>query len=240
MPTWRQVVPWLALRMAAADSSLAEGLTFAWTTPILRVQIEPEESESLSIVADAVADAWHAHTANATLATSARTVSDSFFAAQRDAFHAGGSHLLATLDGAAGVAVRGWHAAWQSQILRYVEAAGGPNAARALTERHARLALFAWGGLHEGCSRHASHFHPDAAVSGVFYLRVPAASADAGGGGGAFVADDPRGPRPPFENRLRHQPRAGELLLFPPWLRHSVEPAAGSCAMRRRPRTMWY
>lgn len=205
----------------SSAGGLAEGLTFAWTTPILRLQLVPADSEALELVAGVIIDAWTAHKDQAAMLRG-RTLSDAFFEQQRDGFHAGGAHLLGQLTGAAGDVMRTWHQAWQNAIMTYVDAAAGPDAARSLSAR--RLALFAWAGVHERCSRHASHFHEEAAVSGVFYLAAPNAS----GTSGAFVADDPRGPRPPFENRLRHQPRRGELLLFPPWLRHGVE-SVGEC-----------
>ena len=54
-----------------------------------------------------------------------------------------------------------------------------------------------------------------AAVSGVFYLRVPP-------GAGRLCFFDPRGSIPPFEREVRHVPQRGEVLLFPPWLSHAV------------------
>lgn len=47
-------------------------------------------------------------------------------------------------------------------------------------------------------------------------------------GAGSLTLEDPRGPRPPFHrNRLRYTPTAGELVLFPPWMAHSVGPSCG-------------
>jgi hypothetical protein len=44
---------------------------------------------------------------------------------------------------------------------------------------------------------------------------------------------DPRGTRPPFaRNRLHHDPIAGELLLFPPWLVHGVTPSCELAPVR--------
>ena len=44
-----------------------------------------------------------------------------------------------------------------------------------------------------------------------------------------LTLQDPRGVRPPFHrNRLRYQPRAGELVLFPPWLAHNVGATCGA------------
>ena len=101
------------------------------------------------------------------------------------------------------------------------------------------------------CSMHTAHVHENSAVSGVFYVRVPARSGAISFEVGCALFDsaeftstrvlttapvslspqDPRGTRPPFaRNRLHHAPVAGELLLFPPWLVHGVAP---SCEMAR-------
>jgi predicted 2-oxoglutarate/Fe(II)-dependent dioxygenase YbiX len=39
--------------------------------------------------------------------------------------------------------------------------------------------------------------------------------------------DDPRGPLPPFDNRVTIYPKQGDLILFPSWLIHSVSPTPG-------------
>jgi hypothetical protein len=65
----------------------------------------------------------------------------------------------------------------------------------------------------QSTSRH-THAENDELLSGVYYIRVPAASGD------LLFAD------PPFEIRVR--PRAGMGVLFDPQLPHWVEPHAGS------------
>ena len=68
--------------------------------------------------------------------------------------------------------------------------------------------------------------HQETAISGVFYVSAPPNS-------GTISFDDPRGMRPPFaSNRLVHTPIAGEMLLFPPWLVHAVEPSCEATAPR--------
>jgi len=52
-------------------------------------------------------------------------------------------------------------------------------------------------------------------VSGVYYVKTPP-------GSGAIQFLDPRGPYPPFDDKLTIRPRAGDLLLFPSWLQHQV------------------
>jgi uncharacterized protein (TIGR02466 family) len=80
--------------------------------------------------------------------------------------------------------------------------------------------------LAEGGS-HTSHLHPNAVLSGTYYVAVPE-------GAGPIVYEDPRLPMkmaaPPLDRRapvhVRHHvnetPRAGTLLLWESWLRHEV------------------
>jgi protein-export chaperone SecB len=80
--------------------------------------------------------------------------------------------------------------------------------------------------LEEGGS-HPAHIHPHAAVSGTYYVSVPA-------GGAAIYFEDPRSglkmaapPRAPtarLENQdiVTMRPKAGNLLLWESWLRHGV------------------
>jgi uncharacterized protein (TIGR02466 family) len=75
---------------------------------------------------------------------------------------------------------------------------------------------------------HSAHIHPNAVVSGTYYVEVPA-------GAGAIRFEDPRLPlfmaAPPRKatsrraNRtfVRIEPKAGTLLLWESWLRHEVE-----------------
>jgi len=67
---------------------------------------------------------------------------------------------------------------------------------------------------------HLPHTHPYQLVSGVYYSRVPK-------GAGAIIFEDPRGPLPPFENRIIYNPKEGDLIIFPSWLLHQVTPTQG-------------
>jgi hypothetical protein len=211
----------LLLCAIAPATKLAEGMTLAWATPISKVQLVPVDDPDLSLVSSSIWQAWMSHLHNWTSASvrqEGQSANDKFFDLQRQGFEAGGKHLLARLGGDAHTVLQKWHRVWQQAIFEYVAASTGEEAARALSAR--RLALFAWAGVQERCSPgHSGHFHEDSVVSGAFYL-TPASS----DGGGAWFADDPRGPRPPFDNRMRHHPRPGELVLFPSWLRHGIEP----------------
>ena len=82
------------------------------------------------------------------------------------------------------------------------------------------LAIYMWAGVHFGCIAHLSHIHPGSAVSGTYYVNVPS-------GSGALVIGDPRGILPPFGNRYIHHPVAGEVIMFPSWIRHEVAPSCG-------------
>jgi uncharacterized protein (TIGR02466 family) len=75
---------------------------------------------------------------------------------------------------------------------------------------------------------HAPHIHPQAVVSGTYYVAVPP-------GSGVLRFEDPRLPmmmaaparkkNARAQNRLflDVQPKAGTLLLWESWLRHGVE-----------------
>lgn len=83
--------------------------------------------------------------------------------------------------------------------------------------------LQAWANVHRRSGTHPRHTHPGAVASCVFYTATPPGAA-------SISFFDPRGDLPPllgnagmrFERELRHSPRAGDLLIFPPWLPHSV------------------
>lgn len=109
--------------------------------------------------------------------------------------------------------------------------------------RHRNRSLVGWNSVQRKGGKQGGHCHADTAVTIVFYARVPPEQSRAGGGGGgSLVLDDPRAyaamagvaehphaeeqPKPPFAgNRFHHHPRAGDLVVFPGWLRHSVEKA---------------
>jgi uncharacterized protein (TIGR02466 family) len=92
-----------------------------------------------------------------------------------------------------------------------------------------RFRLNAWVNLHDPGGFNTLHMHPNVLLSGSYYLAVPE-------GAGALIFRDPR---PgvvlnPFPGRGVHcqpnieiRPQAGQLLVFPHWLEHRVEPNAG-------------
>ena len=76
-----------------------------------------------------------------------------------------------------------------------------------------------WASVHTQSSAHPRHVHMGAVLSAVFYVTAPP-------GAGQICFFDPRGDIPPFERQIRHSPRAGDLLVFPPWLSHAVASTA--------------
>ena len=58
------------------------------------------------------------------------------------------------------------------------------------------------------------------ALSSVEFLRVLYLQSPQGAG--CICFSDPRGSIPPFEREVCHEPQAGDLLLFPPWLALAV------------------
>jgi len=98
-----------------------------------------------------------------------------------------------------------------------------------------RIRMWGWGVImHEG-DINRQHVHPDAKVSGVYYVRVP--SGQAGGTrdqpGGSIIFADPR-PRAhmnPTRNQISEiviTPKVGMMVLFPSYYEHSVTPFKGS------------
>lgn len=71
---------------------------------------------------------------------------------------------------------------------------------------------------------HSGHVHPHSAVSGTFYVAVPA-------GSGALKLEDPRLPMlmaaPARAGTFVYaQPQAGSVFLWESWMRHEVMPSA--------------
>ena len=89
----------------------------------------------------------------------------------------------------------------------------------------------AWGMVNRQGHSTRAHLHPNSLLSGVVYLQVPE-------GSGALAFLDPRAGAqmlvPPWRTgagedvggRVRRLPTAGQLLVFPSWLWHEVEPSS--------------
>eukprot|EP00051_Salpingoeca_urceolata_P019454 m.284739 g.284739 ORF g.284739 m.284739 type:complete len:721 (+) comp19425_c2_seq2:1208-3370(+) len=78
----------------------------------------------------------------------------------------------------------------------------------------------AWAGVNERGNANAIHHHPDATVSGVFYVALPPNPAP-------LVLRDPR-----TAEDHRIYPRVGSVVLFPSWLEHYVEAETSEAGRR--------
>eukprot|EP00943_MAST-04B_sp_MAST-4B-sp1_P005023 g5023.t1 len=74
-----------------------------------------------------------------------------------------------------------------------------------------------WVTVHNGCMNHLEHDHPESSFSAVYYVQVPE------GAGGILIVD----PRAKFNEDIKLNPREGEFIMFPGWLRHEVLPTHG-------------
>lgn len=139
--------------------------------------------------------------------------------------------------------VGGWHS--DAGLLRW----GGP-AAQHLGREAAKLAtactsvragssrrqgwrMEAWANVSTAGSHHTPHTHPGCFWAAVYYVRCDP------GPGGELVLHDPRLPRLAMhapelrfagggaQGDLPVAPKAGQLVLFPAWLSHSVTPWQG-------------
>jgi uncharacterized protein (TIGR02466 family) len=95
------------------------------------------------------------------------------------------------------------------------------------------LRLWGWGINMRAGDINFQHVHPDAKVSGVYYVSVPPAPPGASAEEGAIMFVDPR-PRAHM-NRVQNQtteitvtPKAGMMILFPAYYEHAVIPFRGS------------
>lgn len=137
--------------------------------------------------------------------------------------------------------VGGWHS--DTNLLRWAGEAVAPVIRRMVDLADANIVdtqampgerrgwlLEAWANINPPGCGNAPHVHGGSFWSGVYYVAVPE------GEGGEITFDDPRLPmiemHSPMlrfrdcggERVLRIKPVASQLLLFPAWLRHAVEP----------------
>ncbi|HJZ31633.1 MAG TPA: TIGR02466 family protein [Hyphomicrobiaceae bacterium] len=95
------------------------------------------------------------------------------------------------------------------------------------------LRLWAWGINMRAGDINFQHVHPDAKVSGVYYVSVPPPPPEAKAEEGAIMFVDPR-PRAHM-NRVQNQtteitvtPKPGMMVLFPAYYEHAVIPFRGA------------
>jgi uncharacterized protein (TIGR02466 family) len=102
----------------------------------------------------------------------------------------------------------------------------------ALMPESMNFALWGWGVILRAGNWQAHHVHPGANISGVYYVRAPAAALEEGREEGKISFFDPR-PRANmaqlFTQKTRHTeaPVPGDMVVFPSWLEHSVAPFDG-------------
>ena len=157
------------------------------------------------------------------------------------------SLILERASGAGGVGksnVGGWHSDtdffnWPhpeaNELLSRVAQAVKAMMAAMTGMREIRGELDAWGWanvLYDG-GYNQPHVHPESMWSGVYYVDAGQPKPDTPNNG-LIEFQDPRTavdqvkiPGAPFTGRIRYQPRAGSLLLFPGWLSHFVNPYRG-------------
>lgn len=91
-----------------------------------------------------------------------------------------------------------------------------------------KFSLSAWANIHNPGGYNVLHTHPGCLMSGAFYLSLP-------NGSGPLIFQDPRPGvlhnshvfEGPFSNAMMPfivEPKVGQLVVFPSWLGHLVEP----------------
>lgn len=101
-----------------------------------------------------------------------------------------------------------------------------------LPDLQAELVLSAWANLNRSGAFHLPHNHPGNDWSGVYYVHVGDMGNQRERNAGHLVLHDPRGSinmirhpgANPFGSIVHIPPVAGQLVLFPAWLQHSVMP----------------
>jgi uncharacterized protein (TIGR02466 family) len=91
--------------------------------------------------------------------------------------------------------------------------------------------MWGWAVCYRAGDLQGLHVHPNANISGAYYVSAPPATLERGGAGKISFHD----PRPranmnqlPFQaTRHRQAPVPGDMYLFPSWLEHSVSPFQG-------------
>ena len=123
-------------------------------------------------------------------------------------------------------------------LKRHVGAAAQDYAAIFIHQECARppqsmnFSLWGWAVILREGNWQAHHVHPNANISGVYYVMAPPITLDEGRDEGKISFFDPR-PRanmtqlPTQKTRHIEAPVPGEIVIFPSWLEHSVGPFQG-------------
>ena len=214
--------------MTGSSGAGDDALTMLWATPILKRQLLT--GDRLRVANEEIYEAvmtgfkqWRSeaevrgeklcHTSS-----SASGVNERFFRMQQALYNDGKAVWAPLRDSVAAQQLR--RAIFQN-VRAYLEAASASDSSDGGQgdSRQDGIGspddLFVWATVHQACIGHLPHVHESSQASGVYYVSAPP-------GSGALVLEDPRGPRPPFTNRVINRPREGLLIIFPPWLSHHV------------------
>jgi uncharacterized protein (TIGR02466 family) len=124
-------------------------------------------------------------------------------------------------------------AALKPHIFNAMQEYAGQLVRQELTRAPQKVDFILWGWAVAYKAGHSQglHVHPNANVSGVYYVTAPPSTLEPGDAGKISFYD----PRPratmaqlPFQaTRHRIAPVPGDMYLFPAWLEHSVSPFQG-------------
>ena len=150
-------------RAPPPSSSLLEGFSLAFASPVSRTVVVQGNAIELQQVAAAVERQHKQWSSDATAAcpddVDGADDNDRFFMEQRRKFEAGEPSFLEE-DGAPTTAtLLKWREAWLLAVRRYLSNALGPDG------QVGDLRLFAWAAVHSDCVAHPSHVHPEAVRS---------------------------------------------------------------------------
>ena len=132
-----------------------------------------------------------------------------------------------------------------------------PQAIARIVDNKDSDAFYMWASVHQHGSHHQAHHHVNSIVSGVFYISLPSIEQPTSSSSssssstdstkhaesskinsnnrvGSIVFEDPRGNLPPFGKSFRYTPSVGDLVLFPGWLVHRVDPTTIAIATRNK------
>jgi uncharacterized protein (TIGR02466 family) len=119
-----------------------------------------------------------------------------------------------------------------AEFIKLVETAARGVARFLQVDQYPMVVTGCWANINPPGAYHPIHHHPNNYLSGVYYVAIPDA-------GSRIDFQDPRGqasmimPRPRQYTRLtangaNAESKAGRLLIFPAWLKHTVPANAGT------------